>query len=94
MSYARQLFAQFVRCHHGTINIVVHVIGFGLVGFGVWEKSVLLIITGAITQELGHVYQYLKTRNIKDSPLYCIKPQAFFAYPLFIFLILYAWLAK
>ena len=94
MERAQLLLAQFIRCHHGTINIVVHIVGFGIIGVGVWQKSVLLIIVGAAVQELGHVYQYAKTRNIKDNPFYCVKPQAFFAYPFFILLILYAWLAK
>lgn len=93
MKRLQELLAQFIRCHHGTINILVHIVGFTIVGVGVWQKSVLLIIGGALFTELGHFYQYAKTRNIKDSPFYCVKPQAFFAYPVFILLALYAWLA-
>jgi len=94
MEYSQPLFKQFIRCHHGAVNIAVHVLGFTLVGVGVWQRSVLIIIAGALAQEAGHFYQYARTRNIKDSPLYCLKPQALLAYPLFILLILYAWLSK
>lgn len=94
MQRLRELIVRFVRCHHGTINILVHIVGFAAIGLGIWQKSILLIIGGAVVQELGHFYQYAKTRDIKDSPFYCVKPQTFFAYPLFILLIVYAWLAK
>lgn len=85
---------QFIACHNGTVNKLVHVIGFALVGIGVFEKSILYVIFGGVTQELGHFYQYAKTRNFKESPLYCVKPQLIFAYPLFILIILYVLLAK
>lgn len=88
------LLKQFIRCHKGTVNRIIHVIGFSLIGIGIWDKSLLFVFGGGITQEFGHVYQYAKTRNIKDSPFYCIKPQSFFAYPIFILIIIYVIFAK
>ncbi|HWY79544.1 MAG TPA: hypothetical protein VNW29_04240 [Candidatus Sulfotelmatobacter sp.] len=54
----------------------------------------MLLITGGVTQELGHVYQYAKTKNFKESPLYCLKPQSIFAFPSFILIILYVLLVR
>ena len=88
------LLKQFIRCHNGSINRIIHIVGFALIGIGIVDKSLLLVIIGGITQELGHFYQYAKTRNIKDSPLYCIKPQSLFAYPIFVLIILYVIFAK
>ena len=65
-----------------------------MVGIGIFEKSILLVLEGAVVQELGHVYQYIKTKNKKYSPWYCFKPQTLFAYPLFIVIILYVLFAK
>ncbi len=80
---------QFIRCHKGTINRLLHIVGFSLIGLGIWQKSLLLVIGGGITQELGHFYQYARTRNYKDNPLFCLKPQVSFAYPFFILIIVY-----
>ena len=85
---------QFIECHKGTLNRVIHIAGFAIIGFGIFEKSIFLVLGGAIFQELGHVYQYIKTKNPKYSPLYCFKPQTLFAYPLFIIIILYVLFAK
>lgn len=85
---------QFIRCHKGDVNRALHAVGFTLVGWGVWDKSLTLALSGAVTQELGHFYQYAKTRDFKDSPFYCFKPQALFAYPIFILIIIYITLAK
>ncbi len=85
---------QFIECHHGTINKLIHILGFGIIGVGIFEKSIFLVIVGAVVQELGHVYQYIKTKNPKYSPLNCFKPQTLFAYPLFILIILYVLFAK
>lgn len=90
----KKYFKQFIDCHKGTLNRIIHIIGFILIGIGIIEKSLLLVISGGITQELGHVYQYAKTKNFKESPLYCLKPQSIFAYPLFILIILYVLLVK
>lgn len=80
---------QFIRCHEGAINKLLHAVGFALIGIGIWQKSLLFVIGGGIAQELGHFYQYSKTRNSKDSPLFCLRPQLLFAYPLFILIVVY-----
>jgi len=85
---------QFIRCHEGTINRLLHIAGFGLLGVGVWQLNIWLVLLGGVVQEFGHIYQYAKTRDFKDSPFYCIKPQALFAYPVFILLIIYVLEAK
>lgn len=87
-------FKQFIACHKGTLNKIIHLIGFTLIGIGVVEKSLFLVLAGGITQELGHFYQYFKTKNFKESPLYCLKPQSIFVLPLFILIILYVILAE
>lgn len=85
---------QFVKCHTGTINRLVHLVGFTLIGFGAVEKSLGFVISGGIIQELGHFYEYYRTKNPQSSPLACIKPQSIFAYPIFILIVLYVILAK
>ena len=85
---------QFVECHHGTINKIIHAIGFAAIGLGIVEKNVFYVIGGGVFQELGHAYQYIKTKNPKYSPFYCVKPQTLFAYPLFILIILYVLFSK
>ncbi len=65
-----------------------------MIGLGIFEKSLLLVITGALVQELGHVYQYLKTRDPKDNPISGLKAQSIFALPLFILIIIYVVIAK
>ena len=85
---------QFIECHNGILNRIIHVIGFALIGIGIMEKSLFWVITGGITQELGHFYQYAKTKKPTDSPLYCLKPQLIFAYLPFFLIILYVVLAK
>lgn len=80
---------QFIRCHQGVVNKLIHIVGFIILGIGIWQTSVWLVIAGGVTQELGHVYQYLKTRDPKASPFYCLKPQLLFAYPIFAVILVY-----
>jgi len=80
---------KFVECHTGLLNKVIHVLGFALVGLGILEKSLTLVLVGAVVQEFGHVYQYMKTHEGRFSPWQCFKPQLMFAYPLLILIILY-----
>ena len=85
---------QLIECHDGFINRLIHLVGFTLIGIGIIDKSLILLFAGGIIQELGHFYQYIKTKNFKYSPLFCLKPQLIFGYPLFILAILYVVLAK
>lgn len=94
MIFPKKTFKQFIECHNGTLNRIIHIIGFTFIGIGIFEKSLFWVITGGITQELGHFYQYAKTKKLTDSPLYCLKPQLFFAYLPFILIILYVIFSK
>lgn len=85
---------QFIECHAGLINKILHVIGFVCVGIGIMEKDLVCVIAGIIIQEIGHLYQYANTGKFEHSPFYCTKSQLIFAYPLFILIILYVVLAK
>jgi hypothetical protein len=85
----KKYFIQFVDCHEGNINKVLHVIGLSLVGIGIYYKSLAFVLVGSVVQELGHTYQYLKTRDPKASPWHCLKPQSIFAYPILILIIIY-----
>ncbi len=80
---------EFIECHTGKMNAVLHVIGLMLFGNSLVEKNVLLVIAGGFSMELGHVFQYSITRNRKHSPWYCAKSQFFIAHALFILAILY-----
>jgi len=80
---------EFIECHEGVLNRIIHIAGLGIIVWGIFEKSVSLVILGALIQEGGHFYQYWKTGDKKYSPWFCFKPQLFFAYPLFILIILY-----
>ncbi len=80
---------KFVECHAGLLNKFIHVVGFVLIGFGILGKSLVLVLGGAVVQEFGHVYQYIKTHEGRFSPWNCFKPQLMFAYPLLIVIILY-----
>lgn len=90
----KKLYHDFIICHDGTINRLIHVVGFTIIGLGIIEKSLLYVIAGGIIQESGHFYQYFKTKQYKYSPLSCLKPQSVFAYPLFILIILYVLFAR
>lgn len=45
--------------HKGTVNRGLHLVGFFLVAMGVWNFSILAVVIGSITQELGHIYQHI-----------------------------------
>ncbi len=80
---------KFVECHTGLLNKLIHVVGFALIGLGILEKSLPLVLLGAVVQEFGHIYQYMKTHEGRFSPWQCFKPQLLFAYPLLLIIILY-----
>lgn len=90
----KKLFNEFVICHDGTVNKLIHIVGFATIGVGIIEKSLFYVIAGGVIQESGHFYQYFKTKQYKYSPLSCLKPQSLFAYPIFILIILYVLFAR
>jgi len=58
----------FTGFHKGTINIILHIISFGVMFYGLVIKDTLLVILGvAVIDELGHLYNYfiLYKRNPK-----------------------------
>jgi len=85
----KKYFSQFIDCHHGIFNKILHLIGFGMIGAGIFNKNLSFVIAGALIQELGHFYQYSKTRKLKDSPWHCLRPQLLFAYPILALITLY-----
>lgn len=85
----KKYFKQFIECHDGTINKILHVVGFSIIGCGIFYKLLSLVLAGAIIQEAGHFYQYAKTEKLKYSPWHCLKPQSIFAYPILILIMIY-----
>ena len=79
----------FLECHSGKINGVLHVIGLALQGVAIFEKSIPLFVLGGVSQELGHVYQYVKTGKTEHSPWFCARSQHFLAHILFVLVVLY-----
>ncbi len=50
----------FTDFHKGAVNIVLHVISFAVMFYGLAVKDVWLTILGlAVIDELGHIYNYL-----------------------------------
>ncbi|MEI2696165.1 MAG: hypothetical protein V9E90_13935 [Saprospiraceae bacterium] len=58
----------FTDFHKGTVNIILHIISFAVMFYGLAIKDTLLLILGiAVIDELGHLYNYfiLFNRNPK-----------------------------
>jgi hypothetical protein len=94
MEIIQKYFKDFIDFHEGVLNKVIHIIGFALIGLGIIQKSLFLVIIGGITQEMGHVYQHAKTKKQKDSPWHGIKCQSIFAIPFFILIVIYVVFTK
>ena len=61
----------FTDFHRGTINIILHVISFAVLFYGLAVKDTLLVILGlAVIDELGHIYNYyvLHKRDWRYGP--------------------------
>ncbi len=49
----------FTDFHLGTVNIILHIISFAVMFYGLAIKDTLLVILGvAVIDELGHIYNY------------------------------------
>ena len=59
----KQHFLEFIGCHGGTVNRILHMIGFILIFVGIIIKNVYIVLVGAVVQEIGHFYQYSKTKE-------------------------------
>ena len=85
----KESFLEFIGCHGGIVNRILHIIGLIFIVIGIIQKNVFFVLLGAVIQESGHFYQYAKTKKEIDNPLHCFKPQLIFAYPLLILIIIY-----
>ncbi len=62
----------FTDFHKGTVNIILHIISFAVMFYGLAIKDILLVILGiAVIDELGHIYNYLIV--YKRDPKYGIR---------------------
>ncbi len=62
----------FTDFHKGTVNIILHIISFAVMFYGLAIKDMLLVILGiAVIDELGHIYNYLIV--YKRDPKYGIR---------------------
>ena len=49
----------FTDFHKGMVNIILHVISFSVMFYGLAVKDTLLVILGlGVINELGHIYNY------------------------------------
>ena len=85
---------QFIECHDGIVNKLIHVVGVIIIIFGIYYKNIPIVLLGFLVPELGHTYQYWKTKNIKYAPWFCIKSQLRIVPPVIILIILYILLTK
>jgi len=62
----------FTDFHKGTVNIILHIISFAVMFYGLVVKDTLLVILGlAVIDELGHIYNYLFL--FKRDPKYGVR---------------------
>lgn len=59
--------------HHGSVNHILHFLGFTLLGYGLGKANIWLILLSPVIMELGHFYNYSrgihKEHAIKIIPL-------------------------
>ena len=62
----------FTDFHRGTVNIILHIISFAVMFYGLAVKDTLLVILGvAVIDELGHIYNYFFI--FKRDPKYGVR---------------------
>ena len=62
----------FTDFHRGAVNIILHIISFSVMFYGLATKDTLLFILGiGVINEFGHIYNYL-VRSHRD-PKYGIR---------------------
>ena len=62
----------FTDFHKGTVNIILHIISFAVMFYGLAVKDTLLVILGiTVIDEFGHLYNYFII--FKRDPRYGIK---------------------
>ncbi len=53
-------FERILLEHANPVNLVLTIIGMGLLAYGLWTHSWVWIITGVVLNFLGHLYCWLK----------------------------------
>ena len=54
----------FTRYHAGTVNIILHLVSFSFLFYGLAVKSVLLVLVGLfVFDEMVHAYNYFFHHN-------------------------------
>jgi hypothetical protein len=61
----RRHFTFFEEYHRGTVNILLHDIGFALWGIGVGSHNWIIIIVSPFIFESGHLYNYITGKKTK-----------------------------
>ena len=62
----------FTDFHKGTVNIILHIISFTVMFYGLVIKDIVLVIIGvAVIDELGHIYNYVI--RFKRDPKYGVR---------------------
>ncbi len=62
----------FTDFHKGTVNIILHIISFSVMFYGLTVKNTLLVLLGlAVINELGHIYNYFIVH--KKDPAYGVR---------------------
>lgn len=68
--------------HHGSLNHVIHFVGFTVLGYGLGKKNLWLIIASPFIMEIGHIYNYL--RGIHSEHAVKIIPLQWLAWVIFV----------
>lgn len=61
------LSSDFEDYHRGSVNLLLHNVGFALWGLGVGLGNAPLIILSPLVFESGHVYNYISGRRTKND---------------------------
>ena len=59
MNYLNASFKHFTKFHKGTVNIVLHVVGFLGIFYSIFRLNCELFALSLIVLELGHVYNHV-----------------------------------
>lgn len=70
----------FTDFHKGTVNIILHIISFSVIFYGLAVKNTLLVILGvAVIDEFGHIYNYFRFNRDPKYGVRMIPYQIFYA---------------
>lgn len=63
----------FFRFHQGVVNIVLHVLGFIVCGYSIWQLDLKVFIASLLILESGHIYNH-----VTGIQQYDLRPKVFF----------------